>query len=92
MCIRDSILPDQAIGTDQSQRLVYVVGTDNVVTPRPVTLGRSLGALRIIRGGLKPTDRVVINGIQKVRPGATVSPVAGQIPEPADGTAATVSK
>lgn len=86
------ILPDQAIGTDQVQRLVYVVGTDNVVTPRPVTLGRSLGALRIIRSGLEPTDRVVINGVQKVRPGNLVVPVEGQIPEPADGTAAAVSR
>ncbi len=86
------IVPDQAIGTDQAQRLVYVVGADNVVTPQPVTLGRSLGALRVVRSGLKPTDRVVINGIQKVRPGAVVNPVEGQIPEPADGTAAAVSK
>lgn len=86
------ILPDQAIGTDQTQRLVYVVGEDNVVVARPVTLGRALGALRIIRSGLKPTDRVVINGIQKIRPGATVAPVEGQIPEPTNGTAATVGK
>jgi RND family efflux transporter MFP subunit len=86
------IVPDQAIGTDQAQRLVYVVGADKVVTPRPVTLGRSLGGLRVIRSGLKSTDRVVINGIQKVRPGAVVTPVEGQIPEPADGTAAAVSK
>lgn len=86
------ILPDQAIGTDQVQRLVYVVGADNVVTARPVTLGRSLGALRVVRSGLEPTDRVVINGIQKVRPGAVVAPVEGRIPEPADGTAAAVSR
>jgi RND family efflux transporter MFP subunit len=86
------ILPDQAIGTDQAQRLVYVVGDDNIVAPRPVTLGRSLGALRVVRSGLKPTDRVVINGIQKIRPGAAVTPVEGQIPEPEDGTAAAVSK
>ncbi len=86
------ILPDQAIGTDQAQRLVYVIDAENKVTPRPVILGRSLGELRVIRSGLKPTDRVVINGIQKVRPGATVTPVDGQIPEPADGTAAAVSK
>ena len=86
------ILPDEAIGTDQAQRLVYVVGDDQVVAPRPVTLGRSLGALRVVRSGLKPTDRVVINGILRVRPGAKVTPVEGQIPEPADGTAAAVSK
>jgi RND family efflux transporter MFP subunit len=86
------IVPDQAIGTDQAQRLVYVVGEDNAVTPRPVTLGRSLGALRVIRSGLKPTDRVVINGVQRVRPGSAVKPVDGQIPEPTDGTAAAVTK
>jgi RND family efflux transporter MFP subunit len=86
------VLPDQAIGTDQAQRLVYVIDANNKVTPRPVTLGRSLGALRVIRSGLNPTDRVVINGIQKVRPGATVTPVEGQVSEPADGTAAAVSR
>jgi len=86
------ILPDEAIGTDQAQRLVYVVGDDNVVAARPVMLGRPLGALRVVRSGLKPTDRVVINGILRVRPGSTVTPVAGQIPEPGDGTAAAVSK
>lgn len=86
------VVPDQAIGTDQAQRLVYVVGDGDVVTPRPVTLGRSLGALRIVRTGLKPTDRVVINGIQKLRPGVAVTPVDGEIPEPVDGTAAAVSK
>ena len=86
------ILPDQAIGTDQGQRLVYVLGPDNVVAPRPVTLGRSLGELRVIRDGLSAADRVVINGIQRVRPGITVAPVDGSIPEPVDGAAAAASR
>ena len=86
------ILPDQAIGTDQAQRLVYVLGKDNIVTPTPVILGRALGELRVIRSGLRATDRVVINGIQRVRPGVTVTPVEGSIPEPVDGIAAAVSK
>lgn len=85
------ILPDQAIATDQGQRLVYILGPDNVVTPRPVTLGRSLGELRVIRDGLSPTDRVVINGIQRVRPGITVAPVEGSIPEPVDENTAAPS-
>lgn len=85
------IVPDQAIATDQGQRLVYVLGPDNVVSPHPVTLGRSLGELRVIRDGLNATDRVVINGIQRVRPGITVAPVEGAIPEPLDGAAAAVS-
>jgi RND family efflux transporter MFP subunit len=85
------IVPDQAIGTDQGQRFVYVLGADNVVTPRPVTPGRTLGDLRVIRDGLGATDRVVINGIQRIRPGISVTPVDGSIPEPADGTSAAVS-
>ncbi len=85
------VVPDQAIATDQAQRIVYVVGADNVAVPRPVTLGRTLGALRVIRRGLAATDRVVINGIQRVRPGLPVAPEDGTIPEPADGAAAAVS-
>lgn len=85
------IVPDQAIGTDQGQRFVYVLGADNVVAPRPVIPGRSLGELRVIRDGLSATDRVVINGIQRLRPGIAVTPVEGSIPEPVDGTAAAVS-
>lgn len=86
------IVPDAAIGTDQAQRLVYVVADDGTVTPRPVTLGRSLGELRVVRSGLTAADRVVINGIQRVRPGSKVKPVDGAIPEPADGVAAAVAK
>jgi RND family efflux transporter MFP subunit len=85
------IVPDQAIATDQGQRLVYILGPDNVVTPRPVTLGRSLGELRVIRDGLSPADQVVINGIQRVRPGITVAPVEGSIPEPVDENVAAPS-
>ncbi len=86
------VVPDAAIGTDQAQRLVYVVGDDGIVKPRPVTLGRALGALRVVRDGLSPADRVVINGILRVRPGSKVTPVDGTIPEPADGAAAAVSR
>lgn len=86
------VVPDQAVATDQAQRIVYVVGPDDTVVARPVTLGRTLGGLRIIREGLKPEERIVISGIQRVRPGIKVSPEAGQIPEPADGAAAAVSQ
>jgi RND family efflux transporter MFP subunit len=73
------LVPDQAIGTDQAQRVVHVVGDDAVVRAVPVVLGRQEGALRVIRSGLKPDDRVIINGLQRARPGAVVKPVAGQI-------------
>ena len=73
------LVPDQAIGTDQAQRVVYVVAADNTVKAVPVVLGRQDGALRIIRSGLEPGDRVIINGLQRVRPGAVVTAVPGRI-------------
>lgn len=82
------LVPDQAIATDQAQRIVYVVGDDDVVRAAPVVLGRQEGALRVIRSGLKATDRVVVNGIQRARPGAKVKPVPGAIEEPAAAPAA----
>ena len=67
-------LPDEAVGTDQSKRLVYVVDDANVVIPRTVTTGRLIDGLRVIRSGLTGTERVVVNGLQRVRPGATIQP------------------
>lgn len=81
------LVPDQAVGTDQAQRIVFVVGDDNVVRAQPVVLGRQEGPLRVIRSGLQPGDRVVINGIQRARPGATVKPVPGAIEDPAAAAA-----
>lgn len=85
------LVPDAAVGTDQAQRVVYVVDDQNVVQARPVVLGRTQGSLRVIRGGLTATDRVVINGQAKVRPGAPVKPVPGRIEAPAAGAAASGS-
>lgn len=82
------LVPDMAIGTDQAQRLVWVLNDDDTVRPQPVTLGRAVGPLRVIREGLEQDDRVVINGLQRVRPGAPVTPVAGEIPEPPAGSMA----
>jgi RND family efflux transporter MFP subunit len=76
------LVPDAAIGTDQAQRVVYLVDGEGRVRAQPVTLGRTIGPLRIIRAGLAATDQVIINGIAKVRPGDTVKPVAGTIAAP----------
>jgi len=73
------LVPDEAIGTDQTQRIVFVVGKDDTVRAVPVVLGRQEGTLRVIRSGVQATDRVIINGLQRVRPGAKVRPVPGQI-------------
>ncbi|MEO8225770.1 MAG: efflux RND transporter periplasmic adaptor subunit, partial [Gammaproteobacteria bacterium] len=79
---RALLVPDQAIGTDQAQRIVYVVDNKNAVRPQAVQLGRMVGELRVIRAGLKADERVVINGLQRIRPGAPVDPAEGTIPEP----------
>jgi multidrug efflux system membrane fusion protein len=68
------LLPDTAIATDQSRKIVFVVKDDNTVEERPVTLGPLDEGLRVIREGLKPEDRVIVNGIQRARAGAKVTP------------------
>lgn len=74
------LVPDDIIGTDQSRKFVLVVGEDNTAQMRFVTLGplRDNG-LRIIREGLSTDDTVIINGIQRARPGNPVTPVEGAI-------------
>lgn len=63
------VVPETAIVTDAARRLVYVVGKDGVVQPRPVELGILVDGLRVIRSGLDAKEQVVINGLQRVRPG-----------------------
>ena len=70
------LLPDTAIATDQSRKIVFVVKDDNTVEARAVELGPLDQGLRVIRTGLKPEDRVIIDGIQRARVGAKVSPHA----------------
>jgi RND family efflux transporter MFP subunit len=67
-------VPDIAIGSEQTQKFVYVVGPENVVQVRPVVLGPLEGPLRVIKSGLKPDDVVVVNGLMRVRPGVKVNP------------------
>jgi membrane fusion protein, multidrug efflux system len=70
------LLPDSAIATDQSRKIVFVVKDDDTVEARPVVLGPLDEGLRVIREGLKPEDRVIIEGLQRARVGAKVSPHA----------------
>ncbi len=67
------LIPDEAIGADQAQQFVFVLDGDNVAHRRPIKAGRLEGTLRIIREGLSRDDRVVINGIQRVRAGSSVN-------------------
>jgi multidrug efflux system membrane fusion protein len=70
-----ALAPDRAVATDLGKRFVVVVGKDNKAEYRPVEIGPLAGNLRIIRQGLKPGDRVIVGGLQKVKPGDTVNPV-----------------
>ncbi|MFO1057303.1 MAG: efflux RND transporter periplasmic adaptor subunit [Dongiaceae bacterium] len=73
------LVPEAALVTDQSRQLVMTVAADGTVTPRPVRVGPHYEGLRIIRSGLGPEDRVVINGLLRARPGARVTPQPGRI-------------
>ncbi|MBR1195287.1 efflux RND transporter periplasmic adaptor subunit [Bradyrhizobium sp. AUGA SZCCT0240] len=68
------LLPDTAIATDQSRKIVFVVKDDNTVEARPVQLGPLDEGLRVVREGLKAEDRVIVDGIQRARVGAKVTP------------------
>jgi RND family efflux transporter MFP subunit len=71
---RALMVPEAAIGTEQVQKFVYVVGKDNVARQAYVTLGQVVDGLRVVKDGLKPEDRVVVNGLMRVHPGAKVTP------------------
>src|ERR1700761_5692971 len=68
------LVPDAAIATDQSRKIVFVVKEDDTVEARAVELGPLDDGLRVIRTGLKPEDGVIVDGIQRARVGAKVSP------------------
>jgi len=69
------LVPDVAIGTEQIRKFVYVVNGENTVGQKYVTLGQvTPDGLRVIKDGLAPDDRVIVNGLMRVRPGAKVTP------------------
>src|SRR5206468_4919550 len=70
------LLPDTAIATDQTRKIVFVVKDDDTVEARPVTLGPLDQGLRVIRSGLNADDKVIVDGLQRARVGAKVSPHA----------------
>src|ERR1700676_1201902 len=74
------LLPDAAIATDQSRKIVFVVKDDNSVEARPVTLGAIDDGLRVVKEGLKPDDNVIVDGLQRARIGAKVSPPRAAAP------------
>jgi RND family efflux transporter MFP subunit len=73
------LVPDASVLPDQSEHIVLTVGLNDVVTAKRVQLGDLRDGLRVIRSGLDPSDRVIIDGIPTVRPGSKVSPQSGSI-------------
>lgn len=67
------LIADLAVATDQDRRFVWVVGADGKVEHRTVKLGPLNGGLRVVRDGLTTADRIVVRGLQRVRPGAVVA-------------------
>lgn len=68
------LINERAVGTDQNKKFVMVVDADNKAVYREVTLGAPVDRLRIVTNGLKAGERVVVNGLQRVRPGASLEP------------------
>ncbi|MGX1500970.1 efflux RND transporter periplasmic adaptor subunit [Roseibium aggregatum] len=68
------LISERAIGTDQDKKYVYVVGDDNKVAYRSIDLGRTAEGARIVNSGLEPGERIVVNGLQRIRSGALVDP------------------
>jgi RND family efflux transporter MFP subunit len=71
---RAMLVPDEAIVTDQTRRIVYVLGQDGKTAPRDVETGPLVAGLRVVRTGLTLRDRVVLDGLAQMQPGAAVRP------------------
>jgi RND family efflux transporter MFP subunit len=68
------LVPDVAIASEQVRKYVMVVGEDDIAKQKYVTLGQLAGNLRVIKDGLSANDRVIVNGLARVRPNAKVTP------------------
>ena len=83
------LISDRAIGTDQGQKFVLALEKNNTVAYRTVQLGSEFDGKRVVRSGLNPGDRIVVNGLQRVRPGMAVTPELASV---ADATAAKATQ
>ena len=68
------LVPDEAIGSDQDQRVVYVVAEDGTFSTKPVRLGPNLYGYRVIREGMSGDETIVVNGLTRLRPGVVLDP------------------
>lgn len=77
-----TLIDDRAVGTDQDRKFVLVLKADSSVEYRAVTLGPTVDGLRVVKKGLTPGEDIVINGLQRVRPGMKVVAARATIPSP----------
>ncbi|MFK0164802.1 efflux RND transporter periplasmic adaptor subunit [Rhizobium sp. NPDC090279] len=77
------LVPDEAIGSDQNQRVVYTVDTAGNITPKSVRLGPKLYGYRVIRDGMTGDETIIVNGLIRVRPGVKVAPQLIELPQEA---------
>jgi RND family efflux transporter MFP subunit len=77
------LVTERAIDSDQGQRILYVVNSKNEVVSRPIRMGALHSGLRVIESGISAGDRVIVNGLQRVRPGVVVEPKTAEMPVPA---------
>ena len=83
------LIQDRAVGTDQDKKFVLVLKPDSTVDYRPVQVGRLVNGLRIVESGLKPGEQIVINGLQRARPGTKVAPTVAEMTPDSTITTAT---
>ncbi|HSI96113.1 MAG: efflux RND transporter periplasmic adaptor subunit [Methylophilaceae bacterium] len=76
------LIDDKAVGTDQDKKYVMIVGADNKATYRAVTLGPVIDGKRVVRSGLQAGEKVIVNGLQRVRPNDVVAPVVAGVTPP----------
>ncbi|MCH8179120.1 MAG: efflux RND transporter periplasmic adaptor subunit [Proteobacteria bacterium] len=86
-----ALVAERAIGTDQNRKFVWVVGASNQTEYRPVQLGGQVGDLRVVTAGLKAGERVVVDGLQRVRPGVPVAPQVVPMSGPAASAASAAA-
>ena len=75
------MVPDEAIGTEQVRKFIYVIGENGVARQHFVTLGQTVDDLRVIKDGVSAKDRVVVNGLMRVRAGQKVTPEEASAPQ-----------
>ena len=75
------LIPDEAIASDQDRRIVYVLDESNAINAQVIRPGPRIDGYRVVRRGLTGTERIVVNGLMRVRPGITVDPEEIELPE-----------